>query len=368
MGGNALAFFPWWVVERPLEIATVRLLPYEYKKLPSDLESVSQKEIDTVLGAYANLPRNRIRKATLLEVEGWRSGAEPDEFLGAMFDARELIAFSALSERKLFFNSYSYCGFDTFSLVVQKFDPIAPGRFVYSTRKRDGGTSNFWNSQEFGFRRPLHVLQHDRPVLNERLLRTLLVSGKSHWLDAIRDFNRANTDSNDVSPHVELIMMKSAFEYLLRIDEKRVEFERALLKVLSGIDAADSVDGPLSEKWGSRAVQKRPLAAWAHEFCNRRGSAAHGVKRENSRFVWSEHAHLAFASILFPLILKKIASDEGVFQLSADDIETLRRIDRYVLFDPFEHRESIKDVHPWSVIREEISLSKIAAGLRNGVM
>lgn len=364
MTGKALAFFPWWDVESPLEIDSFRLLPYVYKRQPGDLGSVAQKEIDGVLAAYSNLPRNRIRKATLLEVDGWRSGLDPDAFLDAIFDAREMIAFSALSERRLFFGSYSYCNFDTFSLVVQRYDPAAPERFVYSTRKRDGLTTNFWTSREFGFRRPLHVFRHDRPFVNKGLLKTLLHSRKSHWLDAIRDFNRANTDSNDVSPHVELIMMKSAFESLLEIGEKRIDFENSLQRVLSDVEPVDGCSGPLLEKWRSRVRKERPLLAWAHDFCDRRGSAAHGGQRDHFRFVWSEHAHLAFASILFPLLLKKIASDEGVFELSADDVETLRRIDRYVLFDPFAPRESVRDKHPWSQIGEEVTLSKIAAGLR----
>jgi len=195
-------------------------------------------------------------------------------------------------------------------------------------------------------------------------LKTLLVSRKSHWFDAIRDFNRANTDSNDISPHVELIMMKSAFESLLEIGEKRIDFERSLQRVLLGIEPENGRSGPLREKWNSRVKKERPLLAWAHDFCDMRGSAAHGGHRRHSRFVWSEHAHLAFASILFPLLLKKIASDEGVFDLNVEDVETLRRIDRYVLFDPFARTESVRDKHPWSQISEEISLAKIAAVLR----
>lgn len=364
MSGNALAFFPWWDIGNPLEIDSLRLLPYEYGKQPGDIGSIAQKDIDGVLGSYRNLPRTRIRKATLLEVNGWRSGLEPDAFLGSMFDAREVIAFSALSERQLFVSSYSYCSFDTFSLVVQRYDPAAPERFAYSTRRRDGGTTNLWTSREFGFSRPLHVSQHDRPVLNVGLLKALLASGKSHWLDAIRDFNRANTDSNDVSPHVELVMMKSAFESLLEIGEKRIDFERSLQRVLSDIEPINGCSGPLLEKWRSRVEKERPLLAWAHDFCDRRGSAAHGGQRGHSRFVWSEHAHLAFASILFPLLVKKIASGDGLFELSVDDVETLRRIDRYVLYDPFVPKESVRDKHPWSKIREEILLAKIAAGLR----
>jgi hypothetical protein len=362
-GQQGTFFFPWWDVGYPLEIESIRLLPYEHKRQPGDLNSATQIEIDEVLGAYSNLPRSRVRRATLLELKGWRSGAEPDGFLNAIFVARDLIAFAALSERQLFVNHYYYCCFDTFSLVVQRYNPTAPGQFAYSTRKRDGGTTSFWSSKEFGFRRPLHVSQHDRVTLNEGLLRTLLLSGKSHWLDAIRDFNRANTDSNDVSPHVELIMMKSAFESLLIIGEKRADFETALLNALSDIEPTGNFHGPLLEKWRSRGERSRPLLAWAYDFCDRRGSAAHGTQRHHPRFVWSEHAHLAFASILFPLVLKKIASDEGLFELSFDDIETLKRIDRYVLFDPFEEQESIRDEHPWSLIRKEILLSKITAGL-----
>lgn len=360
MDRKAIAFFPWWNVGQPLQIGSIRLLPYEYKKQPGDLSLVMQREIDQVFSVYSGLPKGRVKKATLLELEGWVIGDDPDHCLEEIYRARELIAFSALAQRKLFSKSPAYCCSDTFSLVVQRYSPGSSGYFSYLTRRRDGWVSNVWSSSEFAYRRPMHVFSHDKPSIDECLLRMLLNSKNENWMDAIVNFNKANTDSNEVSTHFELIKMKSAFESLFSIGPNRNEFQEALMKILSGINVEGDFNGPLLEKWNLGPKRERPLYAWIREFCGMRGGAAHGGRVKPSGFVWSEAAHLAFASILFPLVLKKLASDQGLFDLSVEDIETLRRIDRYVLYDPFGHIEDEEALHPWSQIRLEVLHSKIA--------
>jgi hypothetical protein len=56
-------------------------------------------------------------------------------------------------------------------------------------------------------------------------------SGPTRCRDAIIDFNRANTDSQDVPTHTEVVMTKSAFEFLLGIGEKKDELVRPLNEV-----------------------------------------------------------------------------------------------------------------------------------------
>ena len=305
---RAIAFFPWWINEEPISIGPIRLRPYAKGRLPGNLDQVEQADIDGVMQAYANRPGHRVKKATLLEVDDWHSGADPEGSLTRLFLAKEALGFAGLASRKLFKGHFGYCCFDNFIMVVQRFRPGKAGTFAYTIRRRDGSSTNLWSSDQFTFQRPLHVSDPLGCVPLDEALVCMLMAPEipAHWLEAIREFNRANTDSADIPVHVELVMMKSAFEQLLDIDEKARSFADALDQILPPVQTSSSPPpGPLRQRWLSRFDRfTRPIHSWAKEFCIRRGAAAHG-NDGGSHHVWSDHAHLAFASFLFPLLLKK---------------------------------------------------------------
>jgi hypothetical protein len=359
-----LAFLPWVAVKDRLDAGPLTLLPYRLKRAPGDQPGVSQAQMDAVLSSYAERPGRPIKEATIVEIDNWRSGADPAPALERLYEAREALAFSALADRRLFSGHFGYCSFDAFALVVQSFSAAEPSRFAYMTRRRDGGTHNLWSSDEFAFHQPLHVHKSLGLTCDEKLLTILLSNRNEIWSDAICEFNRANTDSPDVPIHVEMIMVKSAFERLFEIDQSWQAFEQALLVKVGEAATRREVPTPLTEKWSEvwpRAT--RPIAAWAREFCARRGAAAHGVDRAGKRFVWSEAAHLAFAAILFPLILRKGAADEGNYALTAADAERLRRVDEYVTCDPFSslYDRVGGEPHPWNLVDDECRAAEIAA-------
>ena len=76
--------------------------------------------------------------------------------------------------------------------------------------------------------------------------------------------------------------------------------------------------------------------------------SAHGQSRNAAHLVWSRNAHLAFASILFPLIVKVRLAAEGHWTLGETDTQKLRFIESYLMHDPFAH-DAIHspDTHPW---------------------
>lgn len=363
----ALAFFPWVAIEDKVEIGPIRLLPYESGRLPGDLPNMTQADIDGVLSAYANRPGVTVKQATILEVGKWVTGTEVQDVVSALFRAREAIAFAALSKRELFRQFFGYSNNDTYALVVQRYSPGNTGTFAFTTRRRDGVMSHGWSSDYFAFHRPDHVDTGARFSVDKALLSSILAIPDSRpWLfEAVREYNCANTDSRDVPPHVEIVMLKSAFEWLLCINEKAATFVNALTTCLREIPALESMTGPLKSKWeAARSHAKRPLEAWAKEFCAVRGASAHGRRREVEHFVWDEQTHLAFASVLFPLIFKSVIADMGLFKLGAYDIERLRRIDAYIEHDPFDFDwMAPKATHPWvniddiSRIYAEVDLS-----------
>jgi hypothetical protein len=322
--------------------------------------------MDAVLHAYAERPKHRVRDATIVELDDWKSGSEPTEsILQRLRSAIDAFAFGALAHRR-FFGNVGYCCADNFALIVQRFSSTDLGHYAYSTRRRDGGTTNVWSSNEFAFQKPLHVHHPMGLGWDAMLLAMLLKTTQEHWLDAIIEFNRANTDSPDVPIHVEMVMMKSAFERLLEIDQNVNSFVRALAARVGALQADVSVAGPLTTRWtDARPTAKRPLDAWAKEFCARRGSAAHGGKRKAAHYVWSEHAHLAFAAVLFPLLLRKVAADAGEYALTDTEVERLRRVDQYVVVDPFlpAYLPPKTTAHPWNRIDDTCRGAALAAHL-----
>jgi hypothetical protein len=357
----AISFFPWLDCAQEVRIGPIRLVPYARRKEPGSSPLVSQNILDAVLRAYADPPRRRIRSATLLEVDDWTLGQELDEHSQQrLFRAREAICFSALAERRLF-STMGYCNSDNFYFVVQNFSSTHPEGFAYLTRRRDGGTSNYWSSDEFAFICPGHV-HRERTRIDDQVAVFLMATDNDAWLGAIAEFNAANTDAPGVAPYTEMIMIKSAFERLLGINDQKNSFREALQKAFS-LEPRSAGGGELGSRWTSRWPHATDLLdAWASEFHAQRGIAAHGNAQDKGAFVWSEPAHLAFASLLFPLALKAVAHEAGCFSLTSKDRARMAALNGFISYDPFKPMASVVERadHPWRKIENNVDLAQIA--------
>ncbi len=359
---KAIAFFPWWFVDEPVVFGAARLVPYVRGRAPGDLPTATQADMDAVIEAYATRPRHVIKKAALLEVDVWHLGDDPELALERLFSARRALAFSALAGRTLFGGHFGYCNFDNFILAVQQYIEGKGNGVAFWTRRRDGRAQYYWSSDEFAFHRPLHVDTFLKAPAIDLALAALLMEPDlpSNWREAVDEYSRANTDSPDIPEHVEMVMMKSAFEVLLVLDSGAADFQRKLDALLEDLPAPSTEsEGPLGDRWMARFPRSaRPLQAWVREFCDRRGAAAHGAKG-GDRFVWSERSHLAFASILFPLVFKKVAETRGKYVMSELDRERLRRVDTLVLHDPFglvPVEEDGDRTHPWADFDQDVRM------------
>lgn len=349
----------WIAVDEPLVIGSVRLIPYERGRLPGDSPNVKQRDIDGILAAYASRKDTPISMATLLELDDWRLGEDAEGKANDLFRARDLTAFAALAKRRLFHGHFDYCNADCYQLVIQNYIPGQAGSFSFGTRRRDGGYRITWGTDDFAFYRPLHVASIERVKLDESLLVALQAAHSKDQLPhaAIVEFNLANTDSSDVPQHTEVVMTKSAFEHLFEIGTQVDAFVDALLAQFpGGGEPGSEFNGPLVERWRERFPNaKRLLEMWAREFCDLRGRAAHGAERGGKRFVWSSHAHLAFASILFPLTVKQRLAQQGFLQMSERDSIELARVEAYLTHDPFDAALVDESSHPWGHVEGDVS-------------
>lgn len=360
---SVIAFFPWLDAREAMRVGPVRLIPYVQRKAPGNQPSMTQRDIDGVLRAYSRRPSSRERHATILEVGRWRMGMNASPLIvSRLFHVRELIAFAALAKRRLF-THLDYTNSHTYALVVQRFEPGHAGTFAFTTRRRDGGTNQLWGSDEFAFHIPIHVRADATMWLDRDLLAALLKlpPSMSHIIEAILEFNAANTDDFNVPEHVEMVMIKSAFEWLLGINENAKEFQRALADTLRNLRPTRPPSGPLARRWRKRLPNARAIEAWARDFCVVRGMSAHGRQRATrGASILPAISHLAFAALLFPLLVKKTLADAGRFKMDDRDAERLRAIDHYLMHNPFAKRNR-RDNHPWSEVETNTIIAASAA-------
>ena len=282
--------------------------------------------------------------------------------LSALYRAKEILAFSALAKRQLFRGSIShYCCSHNFTLITRKYKPGDTGTFFFPTRRRDGPSRQGWSADEFPFVMPHHVDSHYYMDIDIPLLTALLAAAADHpnLMTALSLFNQSNTDSPDVGEETELIWSKAAFERLWNIGSDDNGFVSALNKEMATYIGKD-FDGTLKDKWQAKKGATH-LEAWAREFHMMRGSSAHGKHGAIPSCVWPASAHLAFASILFPLLLKRILVRLGYLTLNPYDEERLKSVNAYLMHDPFEH-DFIKSEgqHPWQEIDTQVWIASVA--------
>jgi hypothetical protein len=234
---------------------------------------------------------------------------------------------------------------------VQAYQPGSANVFAFTTRRRDGVVRHIWSTDMFTFQRPSHIDSHSPSAVEHDLLAALLRLGeRAPLLEAIREFNSANTDSPDIAPHVELVMIKSALEWAFGIRTRVESLVAALEEHIAPALGDPPSEGPIAARWRERWPKaKRPLEAWARDLCDLRGAAAHATERAAPRFVWSARAHLAFAAVFFPLLVKKRLADDGLLELNRGDRARLEGIEQLLMVDPFspDLRKQERE-HPWS--------------------
>lgn len=348
----------------------MRLLPYLAGGRKDTLPHVTQADLNAIFKSYRNRPRERVRQGMIIEVGHWQSGMEMDETTAdRLYRVRDALAFGALSNRRLFQGNDNYVNTDAFTLVIQNFTPGEAHYFAYGMRRRDGATSNLWTNSEFSFQRPLHVSTGVRPDVDTELALALMALPKEDpILEAVIEFNAGNTDSDRVPAHVELVMAKTALERLLGIDEKRVSLTKALLARFPK-SAAATPHGPLIARWMQETpTDERLLAAWALDFCKVRNSAAHGNgKRSSPRLVWDHERHLAFASIFFPLMVKKVLAERAVYVPTERDHDEFNHIEDLIANDPFGP-EVRPRLSPWADLQLKIRGLALRRSLRNAIL
>lgn len=344
-----LFFLPWVATLEEIHLGSIRLVPYVRGEAPSDLHGVTQGVLDGIFGSYGNQTFSRSRTSAHVShstIITWESDAErldlSEEQITARLEMANYLAFSALSQRR-FCSHYEYCNSDGYQVVAQRFSEDRPGDTTLTTRRRDGRGQHFVGSAETPrFIRPQHVdgrlsLSLDAPLVIALLG---LPDGElKHRIgEAIDVFLRANTDSSTMQERSELVLMRVAFETLLNSSHDTPGLRRCFRKHFQAelpVNPAWAIGSLNEAQWRARWPKnvERPLDAWVQDFSAARNAAAHGPHGESEPSVWQRHNHLLFSSWLFPLMVKKMLADEGVYELQEEDLVARRGFEAFFAHD-----------------------------------
>src|ERR1041384_2296579 len=203
---------------------------------------------------------------------------------------------------------------------------IGPADFtVLTTRRRDGSLLNAWPIGSIAITVPLHCQPIHEVRIDAELVAALVAHRTdcgdavlSRWQNAISCFNQANTDSDTFRYQTEWVLLCSAFEHLLDARPKAVDVATRRSRVpVSGKEtlARNAMRRRPNWKDGDRPVRDE----WMQEFYRVRGDSAHGQLNTRQPMSWTASKHLLLASIAFPLLVRALLADHGVYQFSRED-------------------------------------------------
>lgn len=375
-----LFFMPWIHLRDEVRIGQLRLVPYRRERTPGNLGQITQTQLDAVLGNYGErsyAPQSEawipIRSAVLLD---WDESSSEKELEGAEIDRRlafaDMLRIAALAQRT-FGSHLGYVNSDELMVIGQQFSPERPSAVSVATRRRDGGGQTIFSSSSGAkprFVRPLHVSSHRHLELDVPLflaLEAALTSpGSGVLLDAVALYVRANTDSDSVSDSLDLVLMRAAFETILKASHEVKDLRYKLVANLKLVGRSEWAEGPLAaEVWRSKYECERPIAAWVQDFCAARNQAAHGRSEVSSddRPIWSDRNHLMFSSWLFPFVVKNILATANFYRLTDDDLDEIANCELFLSHD-ISHWDTERQRLTWQDVEEAFDERRIERFLR----
>jgi hypothetical protein len=373
-----VCFFPWVKISEPLVFGSFRLAPFGHATTSGEIPAELNDGIGAVLEAYSF--RRDVHRASVPVLRHERTTFTADlsdEEVAEYFEFRTRLTFTSLAARQFF--GHRYCNSDNVRLVIQGFTPERAGGALITTRRRDGGQRTIAPRGSLHIPRPMHVAAScdlprdlDSPLLQS--LETALQGGSASWpqlADAIRLFVGANTDSDNVGLHAELIDTVSAFSRLAdKWDERGTV--GGFLAVLPPPGESDAKHyGP---KAGDARL-KRPIAegkavreVWLADAYRLRGQYGHGhVATPPYNPFWSIHEHLLLAAVALPLMVKAMLAREGFYKPTAMDVTFNDAFDTLATLEPFalteERDEQEEEQYPWRDTLTRASLRPLAARL-----
>lgn len=335
---HTVALLPWCTVEEPLSIDGVRIFPFERRGANSGVSNQDAEHIGRLMGLFRS-GEDPIRSASVLHLEH-KSIADPlakDE-MEQIFDAANALALAGLFGRR-FFEDQSYCNTESFKCIVQNFN-VRSNFIALTARRKDRGYVNIvplsWSREGC----PPHCVQLKSFNTDVELIHAIRKAFRHPkrgpaYRDAAFFFLHANTDAPNMPIEHECLGMVSALQRILDAGFKEDRLVQAVARRLEKFDLHSPEEYDLKSTLTAQGKGGEPLHIfWLRRLYWTRSSFGHGDRQ--SKKPWSPDAHLLLAAYFLPLMFKICLRDDGLRELTDDDLEALYAFPSLVgLKDPF---------------------------------
>lgn len=340
-----LAFMPWLDIKAPIVQGPFRLFPQGVGDAPPDgvASLISAETIAKLLSQYRESADFPLRVVSVLQYDGRPLGSEFDEADRAdIFRFGQHLAVSGLSARRFiggFPDGYTASGH--YQVVIQAFTEPFTGSVSLTHRRKDGHASVMLGRSDLHFLRPAHLVSQGLPNINLRLLaalqsvQTLPQAPHEHVDASVTQYLLANSDSPDVPLEVESIATFAALERVTDSDHKLADIRRKLPSLLEVADGAP-LAARLRDELGLPAVAQRPmLNSWLQQIYSLRGNVAHGNPASKVAQQWLQQDHLLAGAFIYPLALKCLLAQQGLYSLDEEDVAWALGIEALLTDRPF---------------------------------
>ncbi len=357
---SMFAFFPWMQVRKPVRVAEFELVPYRRGVAPGERGTSAQTTYDRLLAPYRSGDAS-IHQATIVLIAGKDPTSDlSDEEREALFLFSELLSAAGLAAREFFAPGLTYQNRESFRLVIQGFSGDHD-RVAITTRRRDGSTVIYSTGDSYRVQQPEHVPLLGSNALDLPLLQSLCGSRElEEWnslYEAIVGFNLANTDSSDVSEHIEAVLLVGTFERLFDCyrgneDELAEGFTGAITPTENKQPASAPALAGLTSRFKKSAYIRD---MWIRDLFRLRGNFAHGRAQSRYPSVWSLRNHMLLGSFAFPLALKSKLRSLATYAFTDRDQQAIDMFEAQASEDYFRPVSDPHDrsSHPWNRILDE---------------
>lgn len=374
MAKMMVAFLPWCPIDKEYSMDGIKLTPYSRSDLTEEINNLGLKGADKIFDIYRDLKNQPLEKIALVEYQGEIFFNNFESQLFEISELIELACFTALSKRN-FFDGSNYCNRDHFTLYIQKFKiPLEGITFETPLVRGAGNKLSFCDElDKLSITMPEHIgLAGVKTIsLAEDLLKGLLNLRKKlintdskgwkrwqEWISAIECFNWANTDKVNLPYAIEWVLMAGAFEKILDAESEAENVAEKFKKVIEPLKDYYPANG---FKRKSNKFKSFPLRQeWMREFYRLRGNLAHGsLTPKQPDMAWKVNEHLTLARIAFPLVVKVLLEEEGLYHLTEEDRVYISAFEEIADLDFLEEnkREEIVELienYYWSLIYNDV--------------
>ena len=340
-----LAFIPWLRIKEAIVAGPFHLFPQGVGdfSLEGVASTVSPETMGKVLSQYresANIP---LRVVTVLQYEGRPLGADLDEAdRAAIFRFGQQLAVSGLSDRRYiggFPDGYTAAGH--YQVIIQRFMEPYTGSISLTFRRKGGHANVMMGQSDVHFVRPAHLVSQGEPNLNLALLKALrglesLPKDIHEHVDAsVTQFLLANSDSPDVPLEAESIATYAALERVSNSTQRLDDLQAKLPAILALVDCSPWT-AQLRCELGMPDTSDRPvLQAWLKHIYRLRGNVAHGKPAHWQPNEWMQQEHLLAGAFVYPLVLKCLLAQHGLYSLMLEDVAWTLGLERLLGDRPF---------------------------------